>query len=246
MTFYYDPVIDHHQLQGPEGGLGPSLYLGPQRHDAARLLFEGAAARLGWHEPGEVREPPGNPRGSILGLWLAREYGDAAAYAKLRRHVEARHEPTWDRRRGEFAWGYGLGEPHPRGQWNATAAAAEAGGPKAWWRLFNEPNLRKLVEPTVVGVDFPTVAVRQAFWDAAARTLVVATAPVNEAVRGRPTSFRVTNVADPAGWSVLADGRPYAGWRVAGADVEVATTVDHHAFVLRHVGPGAPGAAAGR
>ncbi|MCY4495909.1 MAG: hypothetical protein OXC14_01340 [Rhodospirillaceae bacterium] len=42
-------------------------------------------------------------------------------------------------------------EAHPRGQFNAQATMAEAMTEGAWWRLFNEPNLRKFIDPSVYG-----------------------------------------------------------------------------------------------
>ena len=102
-----------------------------------------------------MREPRANPRFTLWGLILAREFGDTAIYDKLEAHCEAHHEPTWDTAAGEFTWGFGLNEPHPRGQFNATRMMAEALSEGSWRRLFNAPNLGKLDEPTVYGVDFP-------------------------------------------------------------------------------------------
>ena len=53
---------------------------------------------------------------------------------------------------------------------NATLMVGEAGGDGAWWRLFNEPNLRKFEQPTVVGVDYPKVGISEAAYDEGART----------------------------------------------------------------------------
>ncbi len=38
--------------------------------------------------------------------------------------------------------------------------------PGDWWRIFNEPNLAKHDEPTVEGVDYPSVGIAQAYNDA--------------------------------------------------------------------------------
>ena len=62
---------------------------------------------------------------------------------------------------GEFTWGLGLNEPHPRGQFNAFLAAAEAAGPGAWEALSAAP-LDPC--PQIVGVDFPTMAFDRAEW----------------------------------------------------------------------------------
>ena len=204
LTLYYDPVIDYHHRRGPESGLGSAVYLTPQRYEIGRALFTVAARKLGWYDAGEVREPAGNPRGTVVGLWLAREYDDGTVYARLRRHAEDHHEPRWDRERGEFTWGYRLNEEHPRGQLNATSAAAEAAAPRAWWRIFNEPNLGKFAEPAVVGVDFPRVALRQAWWDRAAQQLAIAVVPLAGATPAATTVFRVTGLGDPGQWSIVA------------------------------------------
>ena len=109
---------------------------------------------------------------------------------------------------------------------------AEAIGEGAWWRLFNEPDLRKFVDPTVYGVDFPTVCLSQAVYDAARRLLVVSTDAGVPAARGRPTTFRVTNVA-PGSCTVVADGERSGDWREVDGDIEVSTTVGEHTFLFR-------------
>ena len=58
---------------------------------------------------------------------------------------------------------------------NATIMVGESGGESAWWRIFNEPNLKKFDQPTVVGVDFPTVGISEAAYDESTRTLRVTT-----------------------------------------------------------------------
>jgi len=97
-----------------------------------------------------------------LGLVLAHEFGDQDVEMRLRENVEVRFEPGWDRSTGEFTWGFGLGEPVPRGQLNAVIMMAEVGDHGAWSRLFNRPNLAKFQEPAVSGVDFPALGISQA------------------------------------------------------------------------------------
>jgi hypothetical protein len=234
LTLYYDPVIDYHHRRGPESGLGPALYLAPQRYEIGQALFRAAARKLGWYDAGEVREPPGNPRGTVVGLWLAREYGDGAVSARLQQHAEAHHEPMWNRERGEFTWGYRLAEEHPRGQLNAVSAAAEATAPRAWWRIFNEPNLGKFGEPTVVGVDFPRVALRQAWWDRAAQQLAIAVAPLAGAAPGATTVFRVTGLDEPDRWSTVAPTGPHkATCRTVDGDLVVTVPVEPAGYLVR-------------
>src|SRR2546430_1172924 len=76
--------------------------------------------------------------------------------------------PTWVRDAGEFTFGFGLGEEHPRGQWNARAMAGWVCTTGAWSDVFNRPNLAKFEQPTVVDVDFPRVAMSAARWDGTA------------------------------------------------------------------------------
>ena len=163
---------------------------------------------------------------------MAVTFRESFGLAKLQAHSEAHHEPAWDEASAEFTWRFGLDEPHPRGQYNATGAMAEATTKGAWWRLFNEPNLRKFVDPTVHGMDFPTVCLSQAIYDEARRMLVVATDAGVPAARGKPTTFRVTNI-DPAACTVIADGEKSDDWQEADGDVEISTTVGTHTFLIK-------------
>ena len=243
-TNYYDPIIDYNHKVGMKPDGGGSFFWGnydkflmvlglaPQRRDVARQFYDSAVECLGWRALEPAGEPSGNPRATLYGLAFAREFGDDAVHAKLRACAEARHEPTLDPETLEFTWGFGLNEPYPRGQFNASAAMAEAIGEGAWWRLFNEPNLRKFVDPTVHGVDFPTVCPSQAFYDETRRLLVVATDAGVPAARGQPTTFRVANAA-PGACTVVVDGEKSDDWREVDGDLEVLTTVGEHTFLFR-------------
>ena len=111
--------------------------------------------------------------------------------------IEASYEPSWDVERGEFTWGLGLDEPHPRGQFNAFLAAAEAAGPGRWAGLSAAPIERC---PRVVDVDFPAVALRRAEWVDDALHLRLAPWRPDP---GRTTTFRITGV-EPRVWDVAA------------------------------------------
>ena len=227
LTLYYDPILRYDHRRGPESALMMAVYLAPQKPRVAELIFRAGAERLGWTTDTPAREPRGNPRFTLWGLILAREFGNEAIYRRLEAHCEAHHEPTWDTDAGEFTWGFGLNEPHPRGQFNATRMMAEALSEGAWRRLFNQPDLRKFSEPTVYGVDFPTVCLSQAWYDAARRCLVIATDAGLPRAAGRPTSFRVTNI-EPAACQVEIDGRPSDDWRAVDGDLEISTIVAEH------------------
>src|SRR5438270_6859676 len=206
VTFYYDPLLDvHHKLPVMVAVIN-ALYLAPQRPQEARRLFDAGLGMLG--AVGDLTEGPPTVIGERLtgvALLLAREWGIADSVARLVAGAEEAYEPTWDRQRGEFTWGFRLGEEHPRGQYNAIMAAAEAVTERAWTALANEPRPAPL--PEVIGVDFPTVALRQAAWldDA----LQISTSPMNDAVVGTPTTWRITGLDDPERWTARApDGVP--------------------------------------
>ncbi len=97
--------------------------------------------------------------------------------------------------RGEFTWGLGLNEPHPRGQFNAFLAAGEAAGPGMWTRLSEAP-LDPC--PQIVDVDFPTMAFTRAEW--VDGNLRLRLAPLHEDPEKR-TSFRIVG-AEPRNWDV--------------------------------------------
>jgi len=110
-------------------------------------------------------------------------------------------------------------------------AAAEVMSEGAWSRLFDTAPRDRFTEPTVEGIDFPDLALTQAWWDSGRRRLVLATSPRNDALIGRATSFRLTNLPDPSAWTVEADGAATARTTVAGGSMlEVTTTIGEHRF----------------
>jgi hypothetical protein len=211
-------------------GLIPVPYLAPQWPDEAERMFRTAMTWVGLWDPQPPLGPPGE-REAASNLWMAKEMGFDHIVGPLSAAIDEHCEPTWDRVRGEFTWGFGLGEPHPRGQFNGTMAAAQVATERAWWRLANVGPGDRFAEPTVIGVDFPAVALREARWDASSGVLTVT--PVGIGSYARRTTFRVTNVDDPARWS--ADG-PVAGeveLRVVGSDLEVDAPVRDEPVLLR-------------
>ncbi len=172
--------------------------------DARRLLAAGVGAS-GLDRPIRKRLRPG--RGVPAALLLAREWGLADLEERLVEAIELSWEPTWHRyAQGEFTWGLGLDEEHPRGQFNAFLAAAEAAGPGRWAQLSGQ-RLERC--PQVVGVDFPSVALRRAEWRGSTLHLSVA---VHDPDPTASTSFRV-------------EGATARDWRITGPP---SVSVDGH------------------
>jgi hypothetical protein len=203
-----------------------ALYLAPQRPEDARRLFDaglGMMGALGDGSPTVIGE-----RNTAVALLLAREWRLDELASRLATAAETIYEPTWDTDRGEFTWGFGLGEEHPRGQFNALMAAAEAVTPGAWATLSTTPATS--IDGEVVGVDFPTIAMRRAEWTDGA--LRLRTAPVNDDAAGQPTSWRVTGLADPSRWTVTASGGVPVQTKVDGTDLVVETVVGAHEYTV--------------
>lgn len=239
-TMYYDPLLDLNHTSPSSGNwIGWGFYLLPNDRAMAQRFYEVATRGSLVHKadgtahmaaaPGRTRD---NSYTTLLTLSLANELGDTEVVKKLRAHVEAHYEPTWDRAAGEFYYLFGLREPYPRGQYNASIMVSEVGGPDAWWRLFNEPNLKKFAEPTVYRVDYPRMGLSQAYYDRRQRMLVLRTYPIDQSALGSPTSFRVKNLAQPSDCTVLADGAPYRGWTVREGELEVTTTIAPRSFQI--------------
>lgn len=242
LTLYYDPLINYYHRVGLGGGLSLAFQLTPQARDEARRLFEAAAEKMGWTSVNPVREVTRDftsqiptPQGTLLGLALAREFGNDVVYTKLKDYAEAHYEPTWHPNTGEFTWGFGLHEPYPRGQFNAAMMTAEAGSEGAWWRVFNEPNLHKFAEPIIHSVDFPNVCLSQAWYDSNRRCLVVSTDAGVPSVTGQSTSFRVSQL-DPHRCTVTIDGQPSGSWRIVSGELEITTTVGQHRILITQEG----------
>jgi hypothetical protein len=192
-TFYYDPVLDVHHRLPVSLAMTTSYYSAPQAPEDSKRLFEAACVSMGLTDTPSLPLRPSRAYSSAL--ILAREWGYTDIEARLVGAIEQSYEPSWDSSTGEFTWGMGLNEPHPRGQFNAFLAAAEATGPDMWTRLSEAP-----LEPCpqIVGVDFPTMALSQAEW--IGDVLHLGLAPLTEDGNSR-TSFGLIG-ADPGDWTV--------------------------------------------
>jgi len=216
MALYHDPIADYTHRAGPTAGLSVAIYLLPQDATLAEILYRTAVDKIGWSDPARpVRSLP-DPRFLLLGVVLAREFGDEITLARLTRYATDHFEPGFAgaglQGADEFGWGFGLGEPYPRGQLNGLLMMAEIGTPGAWSRVFTEPNLAKFDEPTVCGVDFPRLGIREA--RNSGGVLHLGCYAGTSAERGAPTSLRVTQLPDAASCVLHRAGVPYPRWRV--------------------------------
>lgn len=238
--WYYDPLEE--VLFGfPSdatafAALSITPYVLPQNREFGEFLYRESVRLLGWDNPakpmlGFVKDP----RFLAIGLMIAREVGDTVTEQRIREVAERDFEPRWfgdeDTR---FGWWFGTGEPYPRGQISALMMVSETGEPGAWTRVFQNNDLhRRFDEPTVEGVDYPTLGLTRAWNDLDAGVLRVATFAATPSRRGSDTSFRVTNLPDPAAVSVRVDGADYPRWRVTGDDsIEINTDVGDRDFEI--------------
>ena len=163
---------------------------------------------------------------------MAKEFDDKAVYAKIMAHAEDNYEPTWDTSLQRVHLEIRTRtNPIQGASTMAQMATAEACTPGAMARIYDAPNLRKFLEPTVYGVDFPTVCLSQAYYDVDRRCLVISMDAGLPSAAGQPTSFRVNNV-EAQRCKVTVDGQPSQDWRIVNDELEIITTVAPHTFVI--------------
>lgn len=186
-------MLDLHHRLPVQAAITTAFYAAPQQPDDARRLFLAGARAVGLD--GTPRLPLRPTRAYGAALVLAREWGLDDIEATLVDAIESSYQPTWDTQRAEFTWGMGLDEPHPRGQFNAFLAAAEAAGPDRWSRLSAAP---VPACPQIVDVDAPAMMLQRAEWIDG--NLHLRLAPAVEQPRVI-TSFRLIG-AEPRNWDV--------------------------------------------
>ncbi len=212
MTLYYDPLLDVHHRVPAFTAIINTLYLAPQVPADSRALFDAAAQQFGMLD-GDGPTLAMGERSTGIALLVARDWGLDELAARLLAGCEEHYEPTWSG--DEFWWGLGLNEPHPRGQFNAILAAAEATTPGAWTALANE--YEPYEGPEVVDVDLDVIAITQAV--CVDQRLLLAVAPASAATHGRETSLRVIGLGEPSRWTI--DGGDGAALRTEGTDLVV-------------------------
>ncbi len=227
---YYDPIVDEHVGRGPIGIIAPAWYFAPQRNQLAEVGWNTAALPSGVFGDAPITGLE-EPAMATMLLQLAGEFADPATKQRIWEAADEYIEPTWDHDAGEFTLGLGLNEEHPRGQWNSRMMAGWVCTKGAWSRIFNEPNLTKFDEPTVEGVDFPSVALSEARWDG--KVLHLAAHAQNAAVKGTRTLVKLTNIASPEGWVMTQSNGEKVPLTGKGDDVEVELVVDNQVVAIQ-------------
>lgn len=232
-ALFHDPLINFTQRFPPTVALLASWWMLPQSPEFAALLYEAAMIECGWNDPKRQIPPqaPDDPRLFMFGLMMANELGDTGGAALMRDYAENHFSPAFFGDEGDrFGWWFGLNERYPRGQWSAMMMVTEVGERGSWSKLFNQPNLNKFNEPTVEGVDFPTLGIRQAWNDLEQGMLSIRTVGTPSR-RGTATSFTVSRIPDPSVVVVRCDGDAFDHWDVIGDnEIRIRTTIDSHTF----------------
>lgn len=108
---------------------------------------------------------------------------------------------------------------------------SEVGQGGDWARAFEVPHMDKFDAPTVEGVDFPSLGIRQAWNDVESGTLYVGTYASTPDRRGAETSWQVTNLPNPDDVFVICDGQPFERFEAEGpGTIRINTDIDSHQF----------------
>ena len=236
-AFYYDPLeqslFTFRDDIAAYAALAITPYVVPQDRAFGTLLYEMAVHKLGWNNlKAPLLQLHPDPRWLTIALMMARELGDVTTETRLRKLAEDAFEPKFfGAEGGSFAWWFNLGEDWPRGQLSSLMMLSELGEPGAWSRVFNQPNLAKFSEPTVSGVDYPTLGLAQCWNDLDAGALWVETYCATPSRRGVPTTFQVSGLPDVGALRVMLNDSEFTGWSPTSAGtIEIRCDVDTHCF----------------
>ncbi|HUE61440.1 MAG TPA: hypothetical protein VMO88_17860 [Acidimicrobiales bacterium] len=222
--------------------VAPAIQIAPVDPKYALRIYEGVMKTYGRQEanglhviwPPEVTTPVilDDPTSNAGALALAHEFDDRERAAALKAWIDANYPPTY--KDGEFYFTFGLDEEWPRGIPNSFATLAYIGEAGSFRRMYNDINLEKFTQPTVSGIDYPRVAVRQASYDAEKDALILSITPGVGGRAGTNTTFKVSHLGLGIEHEVLQDGQVVDDWANGPAgEILVRTTVGDHTFVIR-------------
>ena len=188
-----------------------------------------------WDDPSIPIMSLPDPRMMALGLSVSREFGDEVTYERLKKHAEENFEPRFfGMNESQFGFWFNLGEAWPRGQLSALAMCSEVCDKGAWEKLFNEPNLTKYDSPSISGVDFPSVGVKQAWHDDDKGVLTFKILDGNKTKSNQPTKVCVSNIPSPEKVEVTCDGLIFKNFSVEDdGTLLINTDVDTHLFQVK-------------
>lgn len=243
---YYDRDLNY-AMNLPEHQLAAfwtsvAFQVSPFDRPFAERLYESAIHRYGRVEPDGGLHILLGPAlvgdailddiwGNVATMACAHEFGDTERLEQMRTYFAGRYEPT--HHDGEFYYQWGVREPWPRGIPNHWTALTYAGGPGSAYTMYQQPNVRKFDQPTLCGVDYPNLTVRQAFYDEAKGVLAVGITPGHDAApTGSSTTIRVCKLTGSSP-TVQQDGEPCSSWKNVGpGEIEITTTVGDHSFLI--------------
>jgi hypothetical protein len=167
--------------------------------------------------------------GSAAAMTFAFEMEDKQRLAEFRERHASAYEPTFAD--GEFYYQYGVREAWPRGIPNEWSMLTHVGRPGSFNALYTDVDMRRHEEPTVFGVDYPAVNVRQAWYDREAAVLAVGITPGPGCpATGAPTSFRVKQLPGTS-VRISVDCGPATEQPVGpDGEITVPTSVGDHSF----------------
>jgi|GEM_PF-1180965 len=169
--------------------------------------------------------------GQAFAIATAYELGDTETYQRLRAYVDRAWEPVHSD--GEFGYLFNLGEAWPRGIINHILGFSSAGGPGSTARMYNQPNLKKFDQPTLSGVDYPNLTVRQAYYDEARGQLAITICPGCDAAPvGAPTRLTIANLPNQSPRVVLDGTTSEAFIATAAGTIVVETTIGEHTLLI--------------
>jgi hypothetical protein len=246
ICLYYDPTIDANinstDAQIAYNYFGTAAQLAPLDNELAHRLYLGGKEQFIRYAADGSAHSIGLPGmegdylfATITAATAAKIFGDTETFEALNQHVQNTYEPTWDAGRGEFFFHFGLGEDWPRGQLNDWLMPAYTiTRPNQWQEMFTKPNTAKFTLPTLEGVDFPTLRVRQAVSDEAA--FHGSFTSVDRDRLGDPTSYRITQLLPGLRYHVAVSGTPAVITEAdTNGEITVQARIGTHTTVVRRL-----------